>query len=166
MIDNVAYLGAKALEAGDSSVIVAAESHLEAIEERLRSFGLDLDDLRESGRYAAINAARALSLILVDGQPDKDKFEDVIGGMIRSATNSSAHGFTFAFGEMVALLCAAGDPHAAVRLERLWNSLAARCRFSLCCAYPMHSLGACPDVDVVMQICAEHALTIPAEAPL
>lgn len=165
VIDNVAYLAAKALEAGDSSVILATDSHLEAIEDRLRSFDLDLDGWREARRYVALNAARTLSSILISGRLDEEKFDEVIGGIVRDALNHSANGFVFAFGEMVALLCAAGDPDCAVRLERLWNSLARRCRFSLCCAYPMSSLGASPDINVLTQICAEHALTIPADAP-
>ena len=45
-----------------------------------------------------------------------------------------------AFGEMVALLAADGMADAAVRLEELWNRLAATHHFSLLCAYPT-SLG-------------------------
>jgi hypothetical protein len=166
VIGNIAYLAAKALEAGDSSVIVATDPHLNAIAERLLSFGLDLEGPRESGRYAAVDAGQALSRILVNGRPDRESFDDVIGGMVHASLRCGANDFTFVFGEMVALLCAAGDPGSAVLLERLWNSLAQRCRFSLCCAYPIASLGANPDMNVLTQICAEHALTIPAEAPL
>ena len=41
-----------------------------------------------------------------------------------------------AFSEMVALLWSQSNPVAALELERLWNALVKRERFSLFCAYP------------------------------
>ena len=64
---------------------------------------------------------------------------------------------------MVALLCAANKADGAVHLEQLWNSLAEWQRFSLFCAYPLNSLGSEPDADALIEICAEHVLTIPAK---
>ncbi len=135
VIENISYLAAKAMAAGNSTVLVATETHLELINEQLARFGLNLDALRESGRYVTLNAAEALSQIVVDSKPDKAKFADVIGGIVASAAKNSANDFVFVFGEMVALLCAADNADAAVRLERLWNSLAEQHRFSLYCAY-------------------------------
>jgi hypothetical protein len=160
VVENVSYLAAKALAAGDSAVLVATGTHLELINEQIARFGLNLGALRESGRYVTVNAAEALSQFMVDGRPDKAKFGDVIGGIVRSAANNSAKDFVFVFGEMVALLCAAGNADAAVRLEQLWNSLAEQHRFSLYCAYSLSSLGSEPDANALIQICAEHALTI------
>lgn len=163
VIENVSYLSAKALAAGDSSVLMATQRHLEQIRERLVSCALDLDALQESGRYIPVAAAEALSQFMVGGYPDEAKFDELIGGTIRGAAENSANGFVFAFGEMVALLCNAHNPDAAVCLEQLWNSLAKRNRLSLYCAYSLSSLGSEPDVDALIQICAAHALTIPAE---
>ena len=166
IIENVSYLAAKALASGGSTVVVATEHHLEQIQERLAESGLNLDEARESGRYLTLDAAKAALQILVGGVPDEARFDDLIGGAIRSAARNSANGFVFAFGEIVALLCAANNAKAAVRLEQLWNALAERHRFSLYCAYPLASFGPEPDGRAVLQICAEHALTIPAESSL
>ncbi|HKV53625.1 MAG TPA: MEDS domain-containing protein [Candidatus Binataceae bacterium] len=163
LIESVAYVAAKALEAGDSTVLVATDSHLKAIEARLADSAGARSWLRESGRYVALDASETLSRIMVDGWPDEVKFNEIVGGTIRGATRKGVNGFVFAFGEMVGLLCAANNPKAAVRLERLWNLLAARYRFSLYCGYPLSSLGTDPDMNAVLQICAEHDLTIPAE---
>jgi MEDS: MEthanogen/methylotroph, DcmR Sensory domain len=164
VIENVSFLAAKALATGDSCLLVATESHLEQIQERLAASVLSLDALRKSNRYVAADAAEMLSRFMVGSCPDKAKFDDVIGAAIRTAAKNSASGFVFAFGEMVALLCAAINPDAAIRLEQLWNSLAERHRFSLYCAYSLSSLGSDPDADAVIKICAEHALTIPMES--
>ena len=81
---------------------------------------------------------------------------------MRTAAERSSTRFVFAFGEMVALLYAAGNPAGAIRVEQLWNELAQRQSFSLYCAYPLSSLEKNLDVDALVEICAEHALTIPA----
>jgi len=166
IIENVSFIAAKSFAAGDSSVLVATDSHLEQIRQRLASTDLNLDALREAGRYVAVDANEALSQLMVGSRPNETRFDNFIGGIIHNAVKSSANSFIFAFGEMVALLCAANNPNAAVRLEQLWNGLAQRYRFSLYCAYSLNSLGSEPNVDALMKICAEHALTIPSETSL
>jgi hypothetical protein len=166
IVENVAYLAARTLASGDSSVVVATEAHLEQIWQRLAFSSLDLEAAQESGRYVTIDASKALSKFMVDAQPDKIKFDEVVGGIVRRAAKNSANGFVFAFGEMVGLLCAANNPDAAVRIEQFWNSLAEQHRFSLYCSYSLSSLGNEADANAVIQICAEHSLTIPTETSL
>jgi hypothetical protein len=165
VVENISYLTANNLKAGNASVLIATPAHLGGIEERLIKAGLDLNGFRKAGRYLALDAAATLSEFLVDDWPDKAKFDEAVGGIVRRASEKSANGFVFAFGEMVALLCSAGKTSAAVRLEQLWNALAESYHFSLCCAYPLSSFGIEPDLNVVFQICAEHSLTIPVESP-
>ena len=166
VIANIAYLAAKALEAGSSCVIIATEPHLQAIDQRLAASVSGLDSARASGRYRALNAAHALEQLLTRGLLDKAKYERVIGGIIGDAVQSSGNGFVFAFGEMVALLSAERKSHTSVRLEQLWNDLAKQHRFSLCCAYPLDAFTGPADLNVFFEICSEHALVIPAETLL
>jgi hypothetical protein len=167
VLENVAYLTAKALEAGGSSVIIATPAHLQAIEERLAVSTLDLDAAREDGRYLPLNATDMLRELLTEGMPDIAKFERIVGRILRTAAQTCTSGFVFAFGEMVALLCAAQKSDAAVRLEQLWNDLAKEHSFSLYCAYPLGSFtSGSADLKAFFEICAEHTLAIPAETPL
>jgi hypothetical protein len=166
IIDNVSYLAVRTLAAGDSVVVVATESHRSKLRQRLAHRGIPLDALIECGRCVMIDAAEALSKFMVGGAPDEAKFAELIGRVIRDAARKSTSNFVFAFGEMVALLCADGHSKAALRLEQLWNSLAQQERFSLYCAYSLDSLGRAPDADALLQICDEHALTFAAEMPL
>jgi MEDS: MEthanogen/methylotroph, DcmR Sensory domain len=166
IIDNTSFLAAQTLVSGDSSVIVATEPRLSRIGERIAACGLNLNVLQTLGRYVAVDATEALTQFMIDAQPDEKKFDQVIGGILRGVESNSEHGFVFVFGEMVELLCAAKKPAAAVQLEKFWNALAARNHFSLYCAYSLSSLGDVPDADTLMQICAEHSLTIPTETPI
>jgi hypothetical protein len=79
--------------------------------------------------------------------------------LIRCA--ESKHKGVVLFGEMVALLCAAGRMNAAIELEQLWNELAQTHSFRLRCAYPMtEELKGEP----YAAICAEHSAVLSAEA--
>jgi hypothetical protein len=116
VIRNVSYLAAKTLAAGDSSVVVATVRHLKQIGDRLAYSGVNLDAFRESGRYLEVDAIEALSQVMVDGRPDIEKFDHVIGRVVRRSTKKSANGIVF--GQIVALLCAANNSDGAVRLEQ------------------------------------------------
>ncbi len=163
IIDNVSFLVATALGAGDAAVLVATESHREQIRARLESLSLDLELLRKSGRFVALDATEVLSLFMVNGWPDEKKFDLSVGAVIADAARASGTGFVFAFGEMVDLLCQANNPEAAIRLEQLWNSLAQRHHFSLYCAYSMTSVEDERTANALTRICEEHALTIPTD---
>jgi hypothetical protein len=162
MIEGVCHFTAHALEAGDSSVVVATAQHRRLIEHRLAVSGLDIDALASSGRYVSLDAEATLARIMVNGRPDGKKFEETIGLVIGEAEGKSRNHFVAAFGEMVALLCAAGQTAAAIQLEELWNRLFASHRFSLFCAYPLAGFAGDAGLDAVLRICDEHSLTLSA----
>src|SRR5579863_4537796 len=157
IIESVSFLVANSLSNGDSSILIATSSHLRQIEQRLANAGFDLREFREGERYFALDAAETLTQFMVDW-PDEAKFNEIVGDLIRHAAVKSTNDFVFAFGEMVALLCAANKPSAAVRLEQLWNNLAKVYRFALWCGYPLSSFGSQPNFEAVLQICAEHSI--------
>jgi hypothetical protein len=163
LAQNIAYLVTKTLAAGDSSVLIATQAHLAAIEAHLAASLSDLNRFRETGRLLTLDALETLDQVTIGGFPDKNKFEAVIGGVIGDAAKNSAEGFVLGFGEMVALLCARNHPDATLYLEQLWNSLVRRYRLSLCCAYPLDLFEADPNARALPQICSEHSLVIPAE---
>ncbi len=49
-------------------------------------------------------------------------------------------------------------------VEELWNGLAKRLRFSLCCAYPLDVLSNDAEGAAFNRVCAEHSRVIPAES--
>src|ERR1700724_72991 len=126
IIENVSVLAVKALQAGHSIVLIAIRPHLEQIKGLMESSALNLEALAASGRYVTADAAEALTWFMIDDVPDASKFQATVGEILSAAQKNSVHGFVFAFGEMVDLLCAEKKPRAAVCLEQLWNSLAER----------------------------------------
>lgn len=166
LVDGLSGFVGAALSAGDAAVVLATPVHRTGLAAALAARGLDLDLAVRQGRYVALDAAEVLAGCLADGMPDAARFEEQMGALIGCATAAArgAHPRVAVFGEMVALLVQEGQVEAALRLERLWNDLAARHAFTLLCAYPIHSFDHTDDGEVIEQICSAHAHVIPAES--
>jgi len=164
LADAVGRVIGNSLERGDGAIIIATGPHREAIETHLRRRGLNLPELCQHGLFASLDAGETLASVSLDGYPDPDRFEEVIGSAIAKTSEASHRGFTTAFGEMVALLWVEGKRDAAIRLEALWNDLNRRSRFSLMCCYPLNGFSTASDSDYLAKVCAEHSHVIPAES--
>ena len=154
------------LEAGDAAIIIATEPHRNGLMARWKASGLDIARAMEDGRCILLDATETLSQFMQDGLPDPTAFADVVGPCILRAgrTAEDGHGRVFAFGEMVAVLCAEGNYDAAVALEELWNRLAETHAFTLHCAYPMKDFNRAEHGEYFLRICAEHSDIIPNES--
>ena len=160
LVDTVTDFLVPALRDWDAIVIVATPEHRAAFDAAIRERGIDLDAARRAGLYHALDARELLDGFIVDGAPDRARFEQLAGGLVDRA---SAHGgHVRIYGEMVALLCSDGDAPAALALEDLWNELASTRDFSLLCAYPLRvfDVGA---RSAFRHICTQHTTVIPAE---
>ena len=82
-----------------------------------------------------------------DGEPDRELFDSVIGGVMaeRAAVSNGAR--LRAYGEMVDVLWKGDQKSAALHLEELWNDLQARHSFTLLCAYAIGQFYKEPAVD-------------------
>jgi PAS domain S-box-containing protein len=161
LVDAVADFIGMALLTGGIGVILATPTHRAALAERLQASGHDVATARARGRYVERDAAATLASIMVDGAPDPGRFAEVVGGIVMRVTHGRRP--VRVFGEMVALLAAAGDHMAAIRLEELWNNLLQTQPFALLCAYPMNCLGREALADLLGRVCAAHTGVVPTE---
>jgi PAS domain S-box-containing protein len=145
LLAEVAAFIASALSADGAGIVIATPEHGAALRRTLGAAGT---------RVRFLDAADTLSRLLVDGWPDEARFRAVIGPVLAQA--ASGGGQVAAFGEMVALLCAEGHYEAAVRLEQLWNLVAADYRFALFCAYPWRLFPDDAQARAFEQVCAQH----------
>lgn len=155
------YIGA-ALNAGDAAVTICTPEHHEGLERMLKAHGVDLDAAERQGRYIALDAAATLASFMRDGWPDGVLFNKVVSNVISKArAGAGSDSQVAAFGEMVAVLWAAGMQDAAIRLEALWNALARICDFRLRCAYPVEHFHDEKHAPQLLRICAEHSHVVP-----
>jgi len=164
LCDEVARFVCEGLRAGESVIVVTTRLHREAIESKLKQQAR-FEDSQPAGGARLIwrDADETLSALLVNGWPDAARCENVLGALVDEASDSGKVPARV-FGEMVAVLCAAGNPEAALHLEQLWNELARHHAFSRLCAYPMRVFAGEEGRQAFHAICAAHFEVMPSEA--
>lgn len=143
-----------AMRNGACVIVVATKAHRELFEVTLLGADIDVDRAREQSLYVDLDAGETLSSFMVDGAPDKDRFELVVGGLIAKVPARQRPARIY--GEMVAVLWAEGNAAGAVALEHLWNDLRRRLRFSLLCAYPTGAFDAKGTSGLFRAVCVQH----------
>ena len=164
LIDAVSDFIGTALREGNAGVVVATPRHREALADQLLAQGVDLGTSAAEDRYIALDAAETLATFMADGTPDPQRFADVIGTLVRRATQDQRR--VRVFGEMVALLASEGNHQGAIRLEELWNNLQRTQAFSLFCGYQMADFGHEGLGAALASVCAEHGRVVPGESYL
>jgi PAS domain-containing protein len=154
-----------ALEAGDTVIVIATKKHRDGLREELASRNMNFQAGAQAGRYIEFDAAECLRNFMVNGLPDKKKFENTIGSIVGRAEAAVKPGNRLVlFGEMVALLWAEGNKDATTRLEELWNDLAQAHTFHLLCGYPISAFDRSDHRRHFFNICGEHTHINPAES--
>jgi PAS domain S-box-containing protein len=144
-----------ALCAGGVGIIIATADHVQDLRRRLAGLGnASNHHTWFPGKLITLDAEDALAQFMVGDWPDENRFNQVVGEVVRSAFTEGK--VVHAFGEMVALLCERGLPLAAIRLEELWNALATTASFSLFCAYPWRFFPTAESASTFRQVCGAH----------
>lgn len=147
---------------GEAAVIIATAVHRAGIEEKWYSnsaSGLNV----QRDQFIVLDAEATLRKIMIDDQVDPLLFRTHIADVVRRASVNWKRPVR-AYGEMVALLCAAGNPQAAIVLERLWSGLIAEFPLSVLCGYPMNAFRSEDDGSAFTRICDEHTHVCPMES--
>ena len=145
------------INGGECVIVIATENHLNALNSRLRDYGISIDTLINDDRYIPVVAEEVLSMFMVDEWPDEKLFMQTISSLLIRGQSKGRQ--IRAFGEMVALLWAKGMNGATVRLEYLWNKYCEQHEFCLFCAYP--KTGFTQDInESIMNICSCHTKMI------
>ncbi len=164
LLDEVVEFSREALNSGGCAILIATQAHLSAMSERLGLIGPVGEGASVArGGIVMIDAEVALAGFMVDGWPDEARFIETIGSLIAKAAAEVMNGPVHAFGEMVAVLCAAGQYDAALRLEALWNALANHHSFRLFCAYPHGLFPNAEQSSIFEGICRAHTHVLPSE---
>ena len=152
------FVGA-ALGAGGASIVIATQDHHRKLIETLSSNSIEMARILAEGRYIHLDARRTLDRFMLRGRPDRHRFWEELEPVVQRAKAALRPGCTTiaTFGEMVAILWAAGNHEAAIELEHLWNELIQRHKMHLRCAYPVGSFAGHSYSGKFEAICSEHS---------
>jgi len=152
------FIGA-GLASNEPAVLIATRAHAATIVEQMSAMALDPLKRMEHGDLVMLDADEMLSRFMVDGMPDRSRFEETFAPIMDVAAGSGQRSVR-AYGEMVDLLWN-DQQDAALSLEVLWNQLIAERKVSLLCGYRLGGIGS---NDESQRICDQHSHVIaPAE---
>ena len=158
-LDDLTLFVGSALKAGSAAIVVATEPHRESLLLELRAMGLDMAAVIEEGRYIPLDAAKTLSMFMVNGMPDPVRFLESLGDLIVTAREAAkgTNPRVSVFGECVHLLWAQGNAEAAIQMEKLGNTLTQIHDVDILCGYSLGSVQGGMDDHMFQRICAEHS---------
>ncbi|HVV88614.1 MAG TPA: ATP-binding protein, partial [Kofleriaceae bacterium] len=149
---------------GDACLVIAAAGHRRAIDDHLQADGVDIDALRRAGRVLELEPAELLASIAGGGRLNRVRGYHVLGTAIEEARRPTASGRVRAYGELVDVAWAAGDPALALALEELWAGLSCQHQFSLLCACALSHFPGAADETNLGRVLGAHTYVLPAEA--
>jgi DNA-binding NarL/FixJ family response regulator len=158
-LDGIAALFETELGRGDATCVIATADLRDGLTSRLSARRLDVLAPPEQSRYLVIDAAEALNRSMHNGRPDRDRLAGIateLEQFRRTAGNGRASRVTI-YGNLVELLNAGGQPHAAVALEHLWSTVTEDLPFVTLCGYATSCFHDCA-ADVWAGACAAHSV--------
>jgi KaiC/GvpD/RAD55 family RecA-like ATPase len=161
LAESVAAYLATGLAAGEPAIVIATRDHQRTFERFLAGAGWDADVAAEAGLLITLDAEETLAALFEQGALSVAAFERVVGGVIDQVAARFPERRIRAFGEMVDLLTARGEPDTAVALEELWNTLAKSRRFSLLCGYRLDVFDR-DSQELLPAVCSAHTHVRPA----
>ena len=120
---------------------------------------LTLQCWQSGDRYVAQDSALALSHVMHEGRPDKERVAAMIHGLdlLRLAVPNRPRGRLTIVGDMSASLCRNGNFEAALELERIWNDLTRALPFFTVCSYPIDCFENSEALNLLSNVCAAHS---------
>ena len=158
LTENAGDYLAGAIAEGGAAVIVATPGHCAGFEARLAAGGVNVGAARRDGSLVCLDATRIAGRLTSGGQVDLAAFGTQFRPAILAA--GEAPGPVRIYGEVVALLWAAGQVNAALELEGLWNDLGREIPFSLFCGYPRHLVDSSQHQGAVAEVCRLHTAMV------
>ena len=157
----IADFFAEAMHRGEPMVMIARRDTFEAVAQLLaREHHLSPADA--ASRILFADAESALAGFMHGQLPDGARFEQTFSRLVAKVREYRADVTIWMYGEMVDVLCQAGNHVAAARLEELWNEMRDE-RIAVLCGYAINGFDDDVNASQFGAICREHTHVIPAE---
>jgi DNA-binding NarL/FixJ family response regulator len=159
MLDDYATFAEGVLKAGTALIVLAIDAHREALQQRLLAQGVDVERAMRERQYLPLDVAEFLSLFMRGDVPDDTRFRAEVTSVLRDAAKTPAGEprHVAAWGECAPTLWRQGNAEAAVRVEQLWDEVAAQHGVDTLCGYSGRSFTP-DDEPIFQQIGAVHSM--------
>jgi len=152
------------LSAEESILAILTSPHRIWLEKQLICQRIDVREAIRTEQLVILDADRTLSELVDAMRLDRERFlirlEDMLRRLEAAAIVKNKR--LVVFGEVVTMLWAQGKHDAAIQVEKLWNELAQRYSFYLCCAYPASAFPEQSKSGGYAAICDQHSEVVSA----
>jgi len=149
----------RALDERQPGVMIAGRATFDAVMGRLVASRGGMSDAINGIRF--VDAAAALDAIMDGRTPDPVRFDKALAPLWDDLRPSNG-GAIRVYGEMVDLLCAAGNHDGALALEQLGQRLMQERPVSILCAYALERFDTDADARLLRAVCHHHTAVLPA----
>jgi DNA-binding NarL/FixJ family response regulator len=158
LLNHYERFAATALEAGEGAVVVASGARLEAMAQRLRARGVDVDGARREGRYLPADLDETVGACMSEDRLDEQQFRLVATGLLMRTAGAtiSDRPRVAAMGDGAALVLETGGLDEATRFEHLWSELADTYHIDVLCGYLTAAPGDGEYHTALQQLCTHH----------
>lgn len=151
---------AGAISSAEPVIVIAEAAHREVFAAGLAARGVQLRAAQARGLLTWRDAREVTGRLLVGGSIDPAAFAADVESLVRGV--AASRGVVHVYGEIVAVLWAAGEVVAAMELERLWNELMRSTAMSLLCGYSAQLMTEAESLADYLEVRAEHGQVIAA----
>lgn len=147
----------KGIEQSEAVVLVTTEDHLDELESAVAASGVDVRNLRSSGRWSFISL-NILLRALRSGVSVEVLLTNAINPTVQTARAKSLSGRVRIYGEFADAMLKLGRPDLCLELERYGTRMASEDVADIYCGY---SADAFPDAGFAIQftrVCLSHDL--------
>jgi DNA-binding NarL/FixJ family response regulator len=158
-LDEASRLIGATLRSGEQAVMLASEATIKGVAERLQARQVNLAKLAERGQFLAQDSTLALSRLLVNGRPDRDRLAHAIDSLdrFRLAGPKGPGGRLTVFGDLSGSLHRNGHVEAAREVERMWNELTNALPFFTVCSYEADCFEHAGASEHLASVCGAHS---------
>lgn len=162
LVRNIGRYLAEGIRRGEGALVVARTARQAIVLAELLRLSVDTTKASTAGLLRVMDAEETLERILIDGRPDRTRFDEVVGTVLSEMSRVAPANSLRVYGEMVGTLWLRGDVGAAMELEQLWNDQLGSRSFALFCGYPIDVFGKEFQSAVIDGILCSHSVLLPS----
>ena len=148
----------------EPAVVFATPQHRDGFAQRLAAKGFDVEELHREGHLRFFDARETLARFMNGRVPDREKCRTAVHEIVGAGSDGRPQSRLRVYGEMVDVLWREGAAEGAIRLENIWNELAAESNFLLLCGYRIGNFYKPSHAEDFEAICDAHDVVAPTEA--
>jgi hypothetical protein len=156
------YFAAEGLRQGQAVILTGTKLHLEGIRAVLRRLGVDAVEAERNSQLFVGDAHEAVQAVMVNGLPDRARFEAIASGAIIKARSDPRYRGVRWWGEMSNVFHQLGKKDAVAIDEQIGDDVCRKHNVALLCSFQIDAFAPASYDGAMQTLCTHHEHVMPA----